>query len=358
MKIIPGGVMKIAFCSPEVFPFAKTGGLADVSGALPLALAEEGCDVKIFMPLYKNITPQRIEEDFGVSKIKKNLEVIFIKNDSYFMRDGLYGVSGGDYPDNLERFSFYAAKTIDIIKRIGFSPDIIHCNDWQASLIIIYLKTKLENKPFFARTKSILTIHNLAYQGIFDSSKFSLLGLADEYFSMHYLEFYGKINLLKGGIVFSDMVNTVSPTYAEQIKTKEYGCGLEGVLKEKGERLTGILNAIDYKVWNPSSDKFIYKKYSRNTLEDKYINKSRFQKEFGLKVKKSDFLLGMVSRLAEQKGIDILSKSLNHILKRYQVVIFYHYFDSFSCSCKLSFSISSGIIFPIFYHGEHAKWHP
>ncbi len=313
--------MKIAFCSSEVFPFAKTGGLADVSGALPLALAEEGCDVKIFMPLYKNITPQRMEEDFGVSKIKKNLEVIFIKNDSYFMRDGLYGVSGGDYPDNLERFSFYAAKTIDIIKRIGFSPDIIHCNDWQASLIIIYLKTKLGNEPFFARAKSILTIHNLAYQGIFDSSKFPLLGLADEYFSMRYLEFYGKINLLKGGIVFSDMVNTVSPTYAEQIKTKEYGCGLEGVLKEKGERLTGILNAIDYKVWNPSSDKFIYKKYSRNTLEDKYINKSRFQKEFGLKVKKSDFLLGMVSRLAEQKGIDILSKSLNHILKRYQVVI-------------------------------------
>ncbi len=313
--------MKVAFCSSEVFPFAKTGGLADVSGALPLALSEEGCKVKVFMPFYKGISPQRIEEDLGVTVINNNLEIIFIRNDNYFMREGLYGSVRGDYSDNLERFSFYSNKTIEVLKKINFSPDIIHCNDWQASLIVIYLKTKFKDDSFFSHTRTIQTIHNLAYQGVFDREKFSYLGLSEDYFSLKYLEFYGKINLLKGGIVFSDMVNTVSPTYARQIQTKEYGCGLEGVLQEKGDRLIGILNAIDYKVWNPSNDKFIYKKYSLPSLEDKYINKREFQREFGLKIKKGEFLLGMVSRLAEQKGIDILSQSLNYILKKYQVVI-------------------------------------
>ena len=313
--------MKVIFCSSEVFPFAKTGGLADVSGALPSALADSGCKVKVFMPLYKGISPQSVNSDFGRTKINNNIEIIFIKNDDYFMRDALYGTSAGDYPDNLERFTFYSQKVIEIAKRMNFRPDIVHCNDWQASGVIIYLKTKYKDDNFFSNSKAVLTIHNLAYQGLFDKDKFPVLGIPWDYFSMPYLEFYGKINLLKGGIVFADMVNTVSPAYAEQIQTKEYGCGLEGVLKEKSSRLTGILNAIDYKVWNPAKDKFIYKKYSSNTLANKYINKSKFQKEYGLAVKKRAFLMGMVSRLAEQKGVDILSEALNSILKKYQVVI-------------------------------------
>ena len=313
--------MKVVFCSSEVFPFAKTGGLADVSGALPFALADSNCKVKVFMPLYKGVSPHKINDDFGSIRINSNIEIIFVKNDSYFMRDALYGTSAGDYPDNLERFSFYSQKVIDIAKRMNFRPDIVHCNDWQASGVIIYLKTKYKNDSFFANSKTVLTVHNLAYQGLFDKEKFPLLGISWDYFSMPYLEYYGKINLLKGGIVLSDMVNTVSPTYAKQVQDKEYGCGLDGVLKEKGSRLTGILNAIDYKVWNPSKDRFIYKKYSSKTLEDKSINKSKFQKEYELVNKKGTFLMGMVSRLAEQKGIDILSKALNSILKKHQVVI-------------------------------------
>ncbi len=313
--------MKVAFCSSEVFPFAKTGGLADVSGALPIALSKKDCEVKIFMPLYKGISPQIMEDGFGITKINNKTEIIFVKNNEYFMRDALYGTSEGDYPDNLERFSFYSKRVIEIAKKIHFRPDVMHCNDWQASDIIVLLKTKYKDDRFFSKTKTVLTIHNLAYQGIFEKDKFPVLEIPWDYFSMPYLEYYGKINILKGGIVFADMVNTVSPTYASQIKTEEYGCGLDGVLREKSSRLTGILNAIDYGVWNPKKDNFIYKKYSAASLEDKYVNKSRLQKEAGLKRRKNSFLLGMVSRLAEQKGIDILSNALNPILKEHQVII-------------------------------------
>jgi starch synthase len=312
--------MKIAFCSSEVFPFAKTGGLADVSGALPLALAGAGCQVKVFMPFYKSIKPDRLEAEFGYTR-KGGVEFYFIRNDDYFMRDFLYGQAGRDYDDNLERFSFYSKATLDILKKINFPPDIIHTNDWQASLVDVYIKTTHKEDSFFKNTRCVLTIHNLAYQGIFEKEKYSYLGLPQDYFSLNYLEYYGKINLLKGGIVFSDMVNTVSPTYAKQIQTPDYGCGLEGVLREKRENLKGILNAIDYKVWNPQTDTYIYKNYSPKTIEDKYVNKRKFQKEKGLKVTQKMLLLGMVSRLAEQKGIDILANALDYLLKRYEVVI-------------------------------------
>lgn len=310
--------MKIAFCSSEVFPFAKTGGLADVSGALPLALAKKGHKVKVFMPLYKGIKPKEKRQGCGYIK-KDGVEFYFIKNDKFYKRDGIYGTSKGDYPDNLERFSFYCEEVLKTLKGIKFCPDIIHTNDWQASLINVYLK--LKGNSFFKNTKSVLTIHNLAYQGIFNKDKFSSLNIADEYYSPQYFEFYDKVNLLKAGIVFADMITTVSPTYAAGIQTPEYGCGLDGVLRSRRGRVAGILNAIDYKIWDPSKDKLIYKKYSSNTLKEKGANKAKLQKELGLAVDKDKLLLGMVGRLAEQKGIDILSKSLNSILKRYQVVI-------------------------------------
>jgi len=312
--------MKVAFCSSEVFPFAKTGGLADVSGALPLALVDKGIEVKIFMPLYKGIKPQKMFTDFGTSKVKKG-EIIFVRNDDYFFRDSLYGTPKGDYPDNLERFYFFCNRVTEVLKKINFSPDIIHCNDWQTSPLIINLKTKFKEDSFFNKTRSVLTIHNLAYQGVFDKEKFALLDLPWDYFSLNFLEFYGKVNLLKGGIIFADMVNTVSPNYAKQVQTPDFGCGLDGVLREKGNRLSGIINAIDYKVWDPKKDEFIYKKYSSAQIDNKYINKQKFQKKLGLKQNKNIFFLGMVSRLAEQKGIDIISKGLSRILKNYQVVI-------------------------------------
>ncbi|MFH1504644.1 MAG: glycogen synthase GlgA [Candidatus Omnitrophota bacterium] len=313
--------MKIAFCSSEVFPFAKTGGLGDVAGALPQALAKAGCEVKIFMPLYKSIKPEKTYGGFGTSALN-GIEVVFVKNDDYFLRDSLYTTAEGkDYPDSLERFSFYSKQVLEILKKIGFKPDIIHNNDWQASTISIYLKTLYQDDSFFKNTKCILTIHNLAYQGLFEKSRFDALGISKDYFDMHYLEFWGKVNLLKGGIIFSDKITTVSPAYAKQVQTPEYGCGLEGVLQEKKESLYGILNAIDYNIWDPKIDKAIYKQYDPLTIENKAINKAGLQEELGLKKDKNVLLLGMVTRLAEQKGIDIFSKALDEMLKKYQLVV-------------------------------------
>lgn len=313
--------MKIVFCSSEVFPFAKTGGLADVSAALPFSLAKKGCDVKVFMPFYKGIRPQKVFNEYGVTK-EKGVEIYFVKNNKYFSRAALYGTPSGDYPDNLERFSFFCRQVFKILKKIKFSPDIIHTNDWQTALVNIYLKlAPVSSEALFGHTKSVLTVHNFAYQGVFDKDKFSILEIPWEYFNINCMEFYGKINLLKGGIVFSDMVNTVSPTYAKQIQTPDYGCGLDGILREKRSRFLGILNAIDYEVWDPAADKFIYKKYTARTIKDKGANKLHLQERLGWKKDKDKFLLGMVSRLAEQKGIDILSQALDYILRKYQVVI-------------------------------------
>ena len=315
--------MKIAFCSSEVFPFAKTGGLADVSGVLPFALAGSDCQVKVFMPFYKNIQPQQMHTvntelgvlGYGYTK-RSPVEFYFINKDEYFRRDYLYGTPSCDYPDNLERFSFYSKAVCALLKQMDFCPDIIHSNDWQASLVNIYLKTLYRDDEFFKDTRSILTIHNLAYQGLFSKDKYPLLGIPWDYFTLDYLEYYGKINLLKGGIISADIVNTVSPTYAKQIQTPDYGCGLDGVLREKRQNLFGILNAIDYKVWNPRTDKFIYQSYSSGAIEEKHVNKKKFQKELGLKTKGDTLLLGMVSRLADQKGVDILTESLDYLLKK------------------------------------------
>ena len=313
--------MKVAFCSSEVFPFAKTGGLGDVSAALPDSLAKAGVEVKVFMPLYKGIKPQEMHGGFGITK-QGPIEVFFIRNDEYFLRDSIYvGEDGNDYPDSLERFSFFSKQVLEALKKIDFCPDVIHSNDWQASMVNVYLKTLYKEDNFFKNTKCILTIHNLAYQGLSEKKKFSLLGIDEKFYDEDYLEFYGKVNLLKGGIVFSDMVTTVSPTYAKQIQTSEFGCGLEEILRKKEKNLRGILNAIDYTIWNPQIDKLIYKKYSPDTLDDKGINKTNLQRELGLKEGKDILLMGMVSRLVEQKGIDILSEAIDEIASKCQLVI-------------------------------------
>ncbi len=312
--------MKVAFCSSEVFPFAKTGGLADVAGALPKALVQQGAKLKVFMPLYKGIKPKKINKDYGYSKVEK-VEFYFIRHDDYFLRDALYGTPKGDYPDNLDRFLFFCEKTIKTLKSLDFKPDIIHNNDWQTSLIPVLLKAKYGDDKFFAKTKTVLTVHNLAYQGLFKKEEFKKLGLDKSYFTIGGLEYYEKINLLKGGILFSDWIATVSPTYAKQIQTSDYGCGLEGMLREKRSHLSGILNGVDYEIWNPKADKYIYKKYDKNNLKLKVDNKMALQKELGLAVDKDKMLLGMVSRLAEQKGLDIFSKALDKLLKDFQIVI-------------------------------------
>ena len=313
--------MRIAFCSSEVFPYAKTGGLGDVSAALSKELVKAGVEVKIFMPLYKGIKPQELHDGFGITK-QGPIEVFFIKSDKYFLRDSIYaGEDGRDYSDSLERFSYYSKEVLKVLKKVNFCPDIIHSNDWQTALVNVYLKALYKDDTFFKNTKCILTIHNLAYQGLSVKEKFPLLGISDKFSGKEYFGFYGKVNLLKGGIVFSDIVTTVSPTYAKQIQTPEFGCGLEGILKNKGKNLIGILNAIDYTIWNPAIDELIYKKYSPDTLAEKAINKTNLQKELGLKEEKETLFMGMVSRLAEQKGIDILLEAIDEIASKCQLVI-------------------------------------
>ncbi len=310
--------MKIAICASEVVPFAKTGGLADVAGVLPLALGKLKQEVIIIMPLYKKAALSKIDAKIlypGIlsTKLGGNTKVYFIQNDKYFDRDGLYGTQEGDYPDNLERFSFYCLKCLELLKQIKFRPDVIHVHDWQAAFIPLYLKTRFSSDPFYKDCKTLLTIHNLAYQGLFAREEFPKLGLDWSFFNMEQLEFYGKVNILKGGIVFSDCINTVSSTYAAEIQTKEFGCGLEGVLAKRRGCLFGILNGLDYSAWSPSADKFIAKRYDMRNLKDKYKNKQDLQRHAGLPVKRGVPLLGMVSRLAEQKGLDILSEALDEI---------------------------------------------
>ncbi len=329
--------MKIAICASEVVPFAKTGGLADVAGALPLAQEELGQEVIVIMPRYKTIQDskfriQRLKKDisyyiFGKNlnpvrntkafseenKISNGVKAYFIENDAYFNRDGLYGDKNGDYKDNLERFSYYCRRALDLLKEINFKPDIIHVHDWQAALIPVYLKTIYAREEFYKNIKTVLTIHNIGYQGLFIKEEFPKLGLDWSLFSMEALEFYGKINILKGGIVFSDLINTVSTTYSKEIQTKEFGFGLEGVLNKRRQSLFGILNGLDYSIWNPRTDKFLFKNYSLNNIEEKYRNKEGLQKICKLPIEKGVPVFGIVSRLAEQKGFDILSESIENI---------------------------------------------
>jgi len=323
--------MKILLAASEVVPFAKTGGLADVAGALPLALEELGQEVIIVMPRYKAIQDakfsrpggipqnagkiQRLKDDISYSVIGNNIKAYFIEQAEYFDRDGLYGDKSGDYKDNLDRFSYYSKRTLELLKEINFRPDIIHCHDWQSCMIIVYLKALYAKDPFYKDIKTVLTIHNIGYQGLFPKEQFPRLGLDWSFFNTEMLEFYDKINFLKGGIVFSDIINTVSPTYSKEIQTKEFAFGLEGILAKRKKSIFGILNGLDYSIWNPESDKFIAKNYSALNIEDKNKDKEELQQICKLPLKKDVPLCGIVSRLAEQKGFDILAQAIEKICR-------------------------------------------
>lgn len=319
--------MKIAICASEVVPFAKTGGLADVAGALPQALEESKEEVIVVMPRYKAIQDskfkiKRLKEDVSYSTIGRKIKVYFIENENYFSRDALYGDKTGDYKDNLERFSYYSRRALELLKEIKFKADIIHVHDWQACLIPVYLKTLYQNDPFYGKTRSVLTIHNIGYQGLFLKEEFPKLGLDWSLFNIEGLEFFDRINILKGGIVFSDIINTVSETYSKEIQTSEFGFGLEGILNKRKDRVFGILNGLDYSIWNPEKDKFIAKNYGIKNIGDKIVNKEKLCKACKLPFKKNVPLFGIVSRLAEQKGFDILAQAIGRICKlKLQLVI-------------------------------------
>ena len=293
--------IRALFCSSEVAPFEKTGGLADVAGSLPLALARHGVESLVLMPKYRNVAVRE-------KKMAEGVTARFIDHEEFFNRSGLYGNDRGDYPDNLQRFSFFCEEALQLAKRHGFQPDIVHANDWQTALLPVLLKTKYTHDSFFAKTKSVLTIHNIAYQGHFPHKQFSPMGFDPSLFSVDGFEFYGKINLLKAGLLHADLLNTVSPTYASEIKTKEYAFGLEGVVKKREKSLRGILNGIDQEVWNPAKDPHIIKNYGPVSLEGKKACKETLQKLCGFDAMPGIPLFGMVTRLAEQKGLELVSE--------------------------------------------------
>lgn len=307
--------MKVLFCASEVTPFAKTGGLADVAGSLPLALGKLGIEVVIMMPRYRGLKGSK-------KKLSENVQVHFIENEAYFNRSSLYGNEGGDYADNLQRFSFFSNQVLALAKEIGFKPDLIHAHDWQTALVPVILKRKLSQDPFFKKTKSLLTVHNLAYQGHFPERLFPELGLDSDLFSTEAFEFHGKINLLKAGLVYADALNTVSPTYAKEVRTKEFGFGLEGVIQQRQKSFRGILNGIDDDYWNPAKDKLIKKNFSGTNLKGKEACKADLQAHCRLKVDASIPLFGIVSRLAQQKGMNLLAETADTFLsKKLQFVL-------------------------------------
>lgn len=319
--------MKILFVASEVAPFAKTGGLADVTGSLPHELKRRGHDVRIIMPFYKAVT----KGEFLIRKNRKSVEiplggslykgllrhtlsadipVYLLENKELFHRDYLYGAPEGDYADNHLRFAFFCRGVLEIMKRMDYRPDVIHCHDWQTALIPILLKFEFAHDPFFADMAVIFTIHNLAYQGLFPVASLEAMGLDNSYFDIERLEFFGNVNLMKGGILTADLVNTVSETYCEEILTEEQGCGLNGVLLTRHDALSGILNGIDYSLWDPATDREISCNYTASALAGKAADKKDLQKSFGLKPDANIPLVGMVSRMIAQKGFDLIESLL------------------------------------------------
>lgn len=310
-------------------PFSKTGGLADVSGSLPGFIAAKGLDVRVFTPLYRAVKSKKLplvkisevesdktfDKSFTIHEIRQKPPVYFIEQDSYFGRDELYGTPAGDYPDNGDRFAFFCWSALRAMKAIGFRPDIIHGNDWQAALTFAFLKFRLASDDFFAGAKTVFTIHNLAYQGLFDRSILVRAGLPDFLFDLNHLEYYGQVNFLKAGILYSTAVTTVSRKYSMEIQTPEFGCGLDGLLRERAGSLSGILNGVDYNSWNPMTDKAIPANYGPSDLSGKAEARRVIGQTFGLAAADRKPVAGMVTRLAGQKGLDIICEALDRIME-------------------------------------------
>jgi starch synthase len=320
--------MKIAILASEVAPYAKTGGLADVAGALPKYLSRAGHEVKVFLPLYREIRAK------GLALLKAATDLTFdwhggpavysvweeptgratayfIEKNDYFDRDCLYGTPAGDYPDNGERFAFFSRAALETLKTLKFAPDILHVHDWQAAVSLAYLKFVYGGHPFFEKTKSLFTIHNLAYQGLFDRTILGRIGLPEALFHPDAVEFYDRVSFLKAGLRYAAAVSTVSPRYSREIQTPEFGCGLDGLLRARSQSLYGILNGVDYAAWDPAADTAIARRYSADDLSGKEACRADLLAAFGLPAEPKSYpVIGMVSRLAGQKGLDLLADAL------------------------------------------------
>lgn len=331
--------MKILFVASEVTPFAKTGGLADVTAALPKTLKKLSHDVRIILPFYSEVE----RGGHGIRKGRKSVEAVIggvmkkglfrqtslgdipvylIENKEYFARDNLYGTAAGEYPDNHRRFAFFCRGVLDLLKKMDFRPDIIHCHDWQTALIPLLLRREKAEDLFFSKTGVMFTIHNLAYQGLFAKETLAEMGLDASYFTIDCLEYYDKVNLMKGAILSADLITTVSETYCREIQTPELGDGLDGVLGVRNADLHGVLNGLDYDLWNPATDRGLFKNYSAAAPAGKAVNKKGLQKLLGLQPAADVPVIGIVSRLTAQKGFDLLAELMPKFAEsRLQLVI-------------------------------------
>lgn len=320
--------IRILIAASEAVPFAKTGGLADVAGTLPKELIALGADVRLVMPKYKSILQKYVERmeymgyiyvDVGwrhqycavMKLVHEGLTVYFVDNEYYFNREGLYG-----HFDEAEQFAFFSRALIEMLPMVGFKPDIIHCNDWQTGVVSVLLKAHHSRDDFFKDIKTVYTIHNLKYQGVFPKEVLGdLLGLGWEYFNMDGLEFYDAVNYMKAGIAYSDIITTVSRTYAEEIKHDLFGEKLNGLIQKRADRLFGIVNGIDYKENDPATDERIFAAFDADNLSGKATNKRMLQQNLGLPQKSDVPIIGIVSRLVDQKGFDLIACVLDEMLQ-------------------------------------------
>ena len=330
--------MNIVWATSEAAPFAKTGGLADVSYSLPYALAENGHNVSVFMPYYPQVMGDRctdtelVYELLGVpfgsgheewarirkQQISENLTFYFIEHDKFFDRPKLYDWGGQEYADNAERFIFLSRAIMQAVLALEIDVDVLHANDWHTAMCNVYLKSHLyDSYDNFSNTKSVMTIHNIGYQGVFPKSNLFFTGLGWDYFNFQCLEFYDQLNFLKAGVLTADIVTTVSPTYAEEILSREYGFGLQNSLQHRAVqgKLRGIINGIDTNEWNPEIDKLLPHNFSHEDLSGKALCKEELQKQFNLEVRADVPVYGVVSRLADQKGLDVFISCIDEMLR-------------------------------------------
>jgi starch synthase len=321
--------MKVLFVASEGDPFIKTGGLADVAYALPKYLKALGIDVRVVIPKYKNI---KLSDKYSMS-FKKSFTVpvgwrnqysgvfesevdgvkyYLIDNEYYFSRDTLYG-----HYDDGERFAFFDRAVLMMLKELDWKPDVIHCNDWHTGMVPVLYKLEYEKDDFYKNIKILYTIHNILFQGNYAPSILGeLFGYSDDIYKDGSAELYGAVSFMKGGINYSDKISTVSSSYAEEIQTAEYGERLDGLLQSRSKDLSGIVNGIDYDIYNPEKDTVIYKNYSKSNLEDKVINKKKLQEQLGLKVSKKTPMIGIVSRLTSQKGLNLIKHIGEELVNR------------------------------------------
>ncbi|PYX79574.1 MAG: glycogen synthase GlgA [Acidobacteria bacterium] len=329
--------MHIALVAPECVPFSKTGGLADVVGALPHALARLGHQVSVYLPRYRQTKltdPEIVVRSITVpyddryrfcsvvsGGTQSGAQFYFVDYPAFFDRDALYGTPAGDYPDNAERFAMFSRAVLEASKVLRV-PHVFHCHDWQSALVPVMLRTLYAEDPAFRDVGCTFTIHNMGYQGLFPSEILPLLMLPWDLFTMSKMEFFGQVNFLKGALVYSDFITTVSKKYSQEIQTSEYGFGLEGVLRARAATVTGILNGVDYEEWSPEKDKFIAAKYSPEDLSGKAQCKADLLTAFGVTDTNPKIpVVGIVSRFAAQKGFDLITQIMDRLAREDMIVV-------------------------------------